>query len=64
MRIERAKELLIQTDMAVGDVVSAVGYQSASSFIRKFKAVTGMTPGQYREGHQEGESQDAPPNQP
>ena len=64
LRIERAKELLIQTDMAVGDVVSAVGYQSASSFIRKFKAVTGMTPGQYREGHQEGESQDAPPNQP
>lgn len=63
LRIERAKELLTQTDTPVGDVVSEVGYQSASSFIRKFKAVTGMTPGQYREAHQQGSPHGFPPNQ-
>lgn len=63
LRIERAKELLTRTDVSVGDVVSQVGYQSASSFIRKFKMVTGMTPGQYRETYQGGSNQGFPPNQ-
>ena len=48
LRMERAKELLITSDRPVSDIVEAVGYISASSFIRKFKLAEGMTPGEYR----------------
>lgn len=49
LRISRAKELLTHSGRSVSEIVNDVGYQSASTFIRKFKVTTGMTPGQYRE---------------
>lgn len=48
-RINRAKELLKDTDMLIADIVFAIGYVSVPSFVNKFKKVTGMTPGEYRQ---------------
>ena len=47
-RIERAMKLLVSTDHPVNQIVSEIGYYSVSSFIKKFKTYTGMTPGEYR----------------
>lgn len=48
MRLSMAKELLTATEKPVAEIVEQIGYISASSFIRKFKAAEGMTPGEYR----------------
>lgn len=48
LRMETAKELLKTTDMSVKDIVEAIGYFNVSSFGRKFKTVTGVTPSEYR----------------
>lgn len=48
LRIDQAREWLVETDKPVAEIVSDLGYLSTSSFIRKFKATTGMTPGNYR----------------
>jgi AraC-like DNA-binding protein len=55
LRIERAKDYLIHTDMSVMDVCVALGYDP-SYFSRLFKRRTGLTPGQYarRAPHREG----------
>lgn len=49
LRMEKAKELLRDTNMLVKDVSAAVGYEDAHVFMRRFKKYAGMTPGQYRE---------------
>lgn len=43
-RMVRAKELLLDTDMPVGDVIRAVGYENESYFHKRFKSSFGMTP--------------------
>jgi len=48
-RLEKAKELLLNSDMTVEAVAEAVGYSNVSSFRRKFKADVGVTPLQFRE---------------
>ncbi|WP_197081212.1 AraC family transcriptional regulator [Gordoniibacillus kamchatkensis] len=47
-RVERAKALLRESELPVGGIAERVGYQP-KNFIRVFKKVTGMTPGQFRE---------------
>ena len=49
IRINRAKELLEETDYTVMDIAVMVGYSSNSTFTRAFHSVTGMTPKEYRE---------------
>jgi AraC-like DNA-binding protein len=49
LRVDRAKELLANSDKKVKDIIFEVGYIDAASFLRKFKAQEGITPGQYRE---------------
>ncbi len=49
LRMEKAKELLRNTNMLVREISLAVGYEDAHVFMRRFKKHTGMTPGQYRE---------------
>ena len=49
LRMERAKELLTGSEMKVREIVEAVGYADTANFIRKFRNIEGMTPGQYRE---------------
>ena len=48
LRIEKTKKLLVETDDRIQDIVSQVGYVNFSSFVRKFKHETGITPGSYR----------------
>lgn len=48
LRIEKAQEILNTTHYRVLDVALQVGYANCSSFVRAFKAVTGMTPNEYR----------------
>ena len=48
MRLEKAHTLLRDTDMSVEEISRMVGYLTSSSFGRKFKQETGMTPSQYR----------------
>ncbi|MEK5643198.1 hypothetical protein BK138_02200 [Paenibacillus rhizosphaerae] len=48
LRIEKAKELLDDTDMKVGEIALQIGYQP-SYLNRLFKKLVGVTPGQYRE---------------
>ena len=48
LRLEKARALLLTTDMAIDDISLAVGYVNTSSFRRKFKQTTGMTPSKLR----------------
>lgn len=49
LRLGQARQLLIETDYAVNVIAEKVGYASANTFIRTFKKVENMTPGEYRE---------------
>ncbi|WBL17860.1 helix-turn-helix transcriptional regulator [Citricoccus sp. NR2] len=48
LRIDAAKRLLLHDDDAVIDVAAAVGFDSLSSFSRRFRSVVGVAPGQLR----------------
>ncbi|WNR42761.1 response regulator transcription factor [Paenibacillus roseipurpureus] len=48
LRIEKAKELLIHTDMKVTDISAKVGYLEPSHFYKIFKKATGVSPAQYK----------------
>ena len=49
IRMEKAKELLADTDKKIAEVAEEVGYANIHSFIRIFKKYTGCTPGDYRD---------------
>lgn len=49
-RLEDAKELLTNTKKPLTDIALEVGFNDTFHFIKTFKKVTGMTPGQYRTG--------------
>ena len=49
LRLDKAKRLLIETSLPLKDIVVQVGYIDTASFVRKFKACEGVTPGQWRE---------------
>lgn len=48
LKMNKAKELLETTSLTLKDVAEQVGYINVSSFIRRFKQVTGTTPGEYK----------------
>ena len=50
VRLERARKLLADTALPIGQIASMVGYQSQSHFSKMFRSVTGITPRAYREG--------------
>ncbi len=47
MRIEKAKNLLLQGE-SVANTAEMMGYANLFHFIRQFKQITGVTPGQFR----------------
>ena len=47
-RVERAQELLRNTDLSVSEICLDVGFQSLGSFSSAFHRVAGMTPTAYR----------------
>ncbi len=48
-RFRKAVELLVETELPVNDIVTAVGYENNSYFYRKFRERYQMTPNAYRE---------------
>jgi len=51
-RMEQAQELLLSTDVKIGDIATEVGYNDIFYFNRAFKAYAGMSPGEYRSTEQ------------
>ena len=49
VRINKAKELLEDTDVLIWDIADRVGYNSSEYFSKKFKSCTGYSPTEYRE---------------
>ncbi len=48
IRIDQARRLLAETDLAINEVAAQVGYESQSHFTNVFKEATGMTPRAFR----------------
>lgn len=48
LRMERAREMLEQSELKIESIARAVGLRSASSFASTFRAVTGTTSSEYR----------------
>lgn len=48
-RIEKARSLLLRSDMTVEGIARELGYDAPPYFYRLFKRITGATPGEYRE---------------
>jgi AraC-like DNA-binding protein/ligand-binding sensor protein len=48
VRIEKAKNLLLNPNLRVSEIAYEVGFQSLTHFNRVFKRVTGMAPTEYR----------------
>jgi AraC-like DNA-binding protein len=48
-RIEKAKQLIVTTDMTVSKVVEAVGYSNNVTFSRNFRRYVGMPPSDFRD---------------
>jgi len=51
LRIQKSIQLLRSTDETLELISQQVGYSNTSSFIRAFKKIVGITPGQYRESN-------------
>ncbi|MFK3938151.1 helix-turn-helix domain-containing protein [Alkalihalobacillus sp. NPDC078783] len=51
LRIQHVKNQLTQSDQPIKEIVVQVGYKDVANFIRKFKKIEGVTPGQYRKLH-------------
>src|SRR5882724_5597572 len=48
VRMEKAKELLVETDMSIEDIGESVGYSDKHSFSKAFKKYSGQPPASYR----------------
>ncbi|MEN8077598.1 AraC family transcriptional regulator [Clostridioides difficile] len=51
LKINKAKELLLNSDLTLRDIADQMGYSNVSSFIRRFKQVTSMTPGEFKKNN-------------
>ncbi|MFZ9682315.1 MAG: helix-turn-helix domain-containing protein [Cephaloticoccus sp.] len=49
-RIERARQLLAESDLTIGGVAENVGFQDIFYFSRQFRQKTGQTPTEFRRG--------------
>jgi LacI family transcriptional regulator len=58
-RLERARDLLTSTDLAVGEIASRAGFSSPEYLSAAFKAGTGLSPREYRRAHRHGPAADA-----
>ena len=48
LRIEKAKELLIGTDLKIGEIADAIGIPSRATFLRVFQKIENITPTEFR----------------
>ena len=49
LRITKAKNLLLETDMSLNEIAQNVGYISSKNLFRLFKRYEGMSPSAYRQ---------------
>jgi AraC family transcriptional regulator len=56
-RVERAKEML-RAETRVLDVAIACGFKTQQHFARVFRRLSGLSPTEYRQGHEESERSD------
>lgn len=49
VRIEESKKLLADTSLSLSDIPGMVGFEEQSYFTKVFRAVTGISPGKYRD---------------
>lgn len=49
LRIDRARELLVSTNLALADIAVRCGYEHLSSFSSAFREIVGITPSSYRQ---------------
>lgn len=54
IRMEKAQELLMNTNMKVTDISQAVGYPNTSYFCKNFQKIFGTTPERFRQGEKGG----------
>jgi len=50
IRIEKAMDLLRGTELSIETIAERIGYSSGSYFIKAFRNLTGLTPGEFRSG--------------
>lgn len=48
VRMENARELLLTTDLAVGDIAERTGFSNSPYFYKAFKKINGVTPADFR----------------
>ena len=48
LRVDEACRLLLVTELPIGEIARAVGYQDMKAFYQSFKQITGKTPKEYR----------------
>ena len=48
LRVEKAKELLRESNMSLSEISQSIGFSNQQYFSKVFKTETGMTPGQFR----------------
>ena len=46
--MERAEQLLVNTDLPVAQIAQIVGYQNPSRFAQLFRRCTGQSPSEFR----------------
>ena len=51
LRMERARQLLTETDMRLTDIAMEIGYNEPNYFSHVFRKTVGMTPKEYRQQH-------------
>jgi len=47
-RVQRAKEILSGTRLSIAEIAEKVGYQTDKYFVKVFRSIEGVSPGQYR----------------
>ena len=52
-KMEKARQLLLNTTLSLNDIASAIGYSERSYFERMFKRYYSVTPYQYRKMHRD-----------
>ncbi len=58
VRMEKAQELLLNTNRKITDISQAVGFPSTSYFCKSFQKLFGTTPEKFRQGDRKSEKED------
>lgn len=48
LRLQKAQQLILSTDLPIGDIAMSCGYEDQNYFSRMFKRATGFAPSEYR----------------